>query len=512
MSALLIFLSLLVTFIVTSFLYVQSKYSYWKRKGVPYQTPIFPFGNLKNVFLQKEQFGEGLADIYKSTSEPFIGIYTALRPALLIRDPKIIKDMCIKNFHSFDHRILQANVEADPMADNLLLQKGEKWKRLRTQFTPAFSSGKLKGMFETIVACGKSLDKHIKSFAISGKSVEMRDVFARFATNVIASVAFGIEVDSIENPECEFRTYGQKIFQPSLKNTIRATTNVFIPKLSKLFGFRFVDKDIGDFMIETVRQNLEYREKNNVTRKDFFQLLMQLRNTGKILDDDDWSTKSTSNKKELTLIELAAQAVLFFGGGFESSSSTMSFCLYELAKNPETQQKAYEEIVDVLEKHDGKLTYDSVADMKFIESCIDESLRLHPPFPIATRNCSRNYQIPGTNVTIEEGTPIFFSTIGLQYDEKYYAEPNKFKPERYSSAQSINRSFDEMPNLVFGEGPRNCIAKRLGKLQSKIAIILLIEKFIFELDDQHKNTELTLDPRSIVLAPINGLNFKVSSR
>lgn len=53
---------------------------------------------------------------------------------------------------------------------------------------------------------------------------------------------------------------------------------------------------------------------------------------------------------------------------------------------------------------------------------------------------------------------------------------------------------------------------RLGKLQSKIAIVLLLHKFRFELDDQHKNTELKLNPRSIVLSPINGLNLKVYSR
>lgn len=140
-----------------------------------------------------------------------------------------------------------------------------------------------------------------------------------------------------------------------------------------------------------------------------------------------------------------------------------------------------------------------------------ESLRLHPPFPIVTRNCTRNYQIPDTDVIVEEGTPVYFSTIGLQYDDMYYDEPTKFKPERFNT-QSIHKNFEEMPYLVFGEGPRNCIGKRLGMLQTKIAIILLIQKFKFDLDDQHKNTELTLNPRSIVLAPIHGLNFKVSSR
>lgn len=141
MSALLIAVSLLATLIATAFLYVKSAFTHWKRKGVPFKEPIFPFGNFANSFLQKKQFGEVVADLYNETSEPFIGIYAGFQPGLLVRDPKLIKDICIKNFHSFDHRVFQVNVEADPMADNLLLQKGEKWKRMRTQFTPAFSSG-----------------------------------------------------------------------------------------------------------------------------------------------------------------------------------------------------------------------------------------------------------------------------------------------------------------------------------------------------------------------------------
>lgn len=176
-----------------------------------------------------------------------------------------------------------------------------------------FISGKLKGMFDTIVVCGNSLDKYIAKYADTGKSVEIRDVFARFATNVIASVAFGIEIDCIENPDNEFRKYGQKIFQPSFKNILRGNINVIVPKLSKLLGLRFVDKEIGDFMIDTVRQNLEYREQNNVTRKDFFQLLMQLRNTGQVNnEDDDWSAKANSNKKALSLEEIAAQGIYLF--------------------------------------------------------------------------------------------------------------------------------------------------------------------------------------------------------
>lgn len=137
-------------------------------------------------------------------------------------------------------------------------------------------------------------------------------------------------------------------------------------------------------------------------------------------------------------------------------------------------------------------------------------MRLYPPFAVASRVCSRNYKIPDTDVIIEKGTPIYFSATGLQYDEKYYDEPQNFKPERYSDQRTNN--FEELPNLVFGEGPRNCIGMRMAKLQSKLAIVMLLRKYKFELDDQHKNTEIKSDPKATALFPVNGLNFKVYKR
>lgn len=237
--------------------------------------------------------------------------------------------------------------------------------------TPAFTSEKLRGMFDVIVNCGKSLDKYVESFGNSDISIEISDVFARFTSNVISSIAFGIDIDCIENRNDEFRNYGSRFFKGNLKNVLRLNISLMTPKLAKFLQLRFVDKDVGDFMIDTVRQNLEYREKNNIFRKDFFQMMMQLRNMGKIQEDDDWTTKSVSNKNALTLEQIAAQSHLFFIGGYETSSTTMTFMMYALAKHPDIQQKAYEEIINVLEKHNEKMTYDSIADMKYVDQCLD---------------------------------------------------------------------------------------------------------------------------------------------
>lgn len=132
---------------------------------------------------------------------------------------------------------------------------------------------------------------------------------------------------------------------------------------------------------------------------------------------------------------------------------------------------------------------------------------MHPPLTSIQRTCSKEYKIPDSNIVIEKGTMVMFSATGLHYDPKYYDEPKKFKPERYSDTHKSDKSFIERPNLAFGDGPRNCLGMRMGKLQSKIGVVLLLQKFRFELADEHKNTELKFNPVSFVLVPINGINL-----
>ncbi len=171
-------------------------------------------------------------------------------------------------------------------------------------------------MFDAINGCGESLHNFVGQYANTTSTIEMREVAACYATNVISSVAFGLDVDCLVNPNSEFRKYGHMFFNASFKNIIRSNLAIMNPALAKFLRLRFTDKEVNDFFVETVRHNLEYREKNNISRKDFFQMLIQLRNTGKIEDDSgDWHTKSsTVNEKTLSLEQMAAQAFFFFIG------------------------------------------------------------------------------------------------------------------------------------------------------------------------------------------------------
>lgn len=352
------------------YLFAKYNYSYWDRKGFKtYPGVSYLFGHLKSVFLQQKNLCNVFQNIYRNTNEPFIGIYSSIKPILLIRDPDVVRNILVKDFSNFVDRGVYCDEKNDPLSGHLFSLSGEKWKNLRAKLTPAFTTGKLKTMFPIIAECGKAVQKFLDER--NGQSVDIRDLSARMTINVITSVAFGVDVDSINNPNTEFRKCGQKIFEQTLKNGIRVLLLFTAPKLLQYLPLKSVDQEVEDFICSVVQQNLEHREKNNVDRKDFFQCLVQLRNKGSVQLDDEWQTEIKTNANKMSVEEMAANVFLFFAAGYETSSSTMSFCLYELAKNPEIQKKVHDDIDRVLKRHNGEITYESVSEMKYLECCID---------------------------------------------------------------------------------------------------------------------------------------------
>lgn len=120
----------------------------------------------------------------------------------------------------------------------------------------------------------------------------------------------------------------------------------------------------------------------------------------------------------------------------------------------------------------------------------------------------KDYKIDGTNIVIQEGTSIIIPVAAIHRDPKYFPNPNEFQPERFDDEMVANKNFIEMPYIPFGDGPRICIGLRLAKLQIKIGLVLLLQKFHFELDEQHIDKELQIDPRSIAKLPIDGINLR----
>nr|AVL92852.1 CYP450 [Locusta migratoria] len=493
-------------------LIVKWFYGYWKRRGVPSLEPESVFGNFKDILLHRKNFGEGLQELYlRLDPHPYGGVFISLRPALLIRDPELIKSVLLKDFSHFQHRGFKVDEKHDPLSAHLFNLGGPRWRALRTKLTPTFTSGKMRLMFPLMDACAREMLDALRPLAGRREDVEIKEWNARFTTDVIGSCAFGIQCNSIRNPDSEFRKMGREVFN----SPIRALFNFVLVRTGYLLHIKLLSPESDRFFMGVVRETVDYRKKNGVTRNDFINLLLQLQEKGHVDPDHDSPDKGkkVSHSADIdfpfTDDLFAAQCFVFFIAGFETSSTTMSFCIHELAVNPDIQERLREEIDSVVAKHGGKLTYEAIQEMSYLDMVVSETLRKYPPVGNLGRVCTEPYTIPGTNLRIEKGTKVFVPVYGIHHDPKYYPDPENFDPERFTEEGKASRH--HFVYLPFGEGPRICIGMRFGLVQAKLGIASLVSKFVFSASSQTP-AKLKMDPNSAVTSSIGGIHVRIATR
>ncbi|XP_068081654.1 cytochrome P450 6B4-like [Anabrus simplex] len=195
--------------------------------------------------------------------------------------------------------------------------------------------------------------------------------------------------------------------------------------------------------------------------------------------------------------------------GFETTSTTMSFCLHELAVNPDIQRRLQEEIDSTLLEYGGKITYEAIQKMEYLDRVVSETLRKYPPVSILSRKCTLDYTIPGTNVRLDKGTRVIIPVFAIQRDSRYYSEPEQFDPERFTEENKAQRH--NCTYLPFGEGPRICIGMRFGLQQTKLGLVTLLSKFQFSACSKTDNPP-RLDPKALVTASISGAWLRINLR
>ncbi|XP_052564531.1 cytochrome P450 6A1-like [Culex pipiens pallens] len=452
--------------ITLAILFIKQRYNYWKVRGVPYLNPAFPTGNARGLGTRLN-LAEVLHSCYEQLKSrgggPFGGIFFFLGPQIVATDLDFVKTILVRDFSYFHDRSLYYNERDDPLAAHLFTIEGSRWRALRAKLTPTFTSGKMKMMFPIVRDVAGELEKCLGQELAMDSNVEMKDILARFTTDVIGNCAFGLECNSLKNPGAEFREMGRRVSTLPPFMMIKFFLAQQIKPVARALGVTIMERDVTDFFMSTVKEVVEYREKSKVQRDDFMNLLIELKNSAK-------------DSERLTLNEIAAQVFLFFFAGFDTSSTLMLFCLYELALNQDVQDKARQNVMGVLKQH-GTLSYEAVFDMKYLDKCISETLRMYPPAAVIFRTATKDYPVPGTDFTIEKGTPVNISVLGIHRDPELYPDPMKFDPERFNPDQVAKRH--PFAYLPFGEGPRLCIGMRFAQMQTRVGLATLLQNFRF---------------------------------
>nr|KAG5699953.1 hypothetical protein BaRGS_018252 [Batillaria attramentaria] len=400
-------------------------------------------------------------------------------PSLVVSDLDLVRDVLVKKFGLFPNRVTNQILNYKPWSENLLNLKDDQWKHVRSQLSPTFSAGKLKKMTLAIERVVKNLQSHVKSKAETGEEVELKKLCQSYAIDNIAGVAFGLQVDSLNDPDDLFKKQSTDL--TNFSNVLVSVIVMFpfmIPVLRK-FGITFPPQSANRFFTGVLDSALKERRLESKKHTDFLQLLVEAEREGEaqgpvdaeIDHGDQLTTSKQWTRKGLTQDEMYGNALIFLFAGNETLSTAMSFTLFCLTANPDCLAKAQAEVDAKLGKK--SVTYETAMELTYLDMCMNEAMRMYPPGFILDREAHEDTEIDGYHVT--KGMRIVIPVISIHRDPAIWPDPMTFDPERHTpEARATRHPYAFMP---FGLGPRNCIGMRLAQLEIRMAIATILQHF-----------------------------------
>ena len=470
-----------------------------------------------------------------------VGFYTGAQFNVVVADPDLAKLIQVKDFQYFTDKTPQMKYFQPSWKINgaLVNACGEKWKQVRGITTPAFSPAKLKAMTPIVDETVNSFLRVIEEKSNSGEELDIYELYHKLIAEVIINCAFGLRTDLQNESDNEFLRAAKDVLQsksnrivflifycfPELQSTIQLFRSIVHTVQGQLyigpFGvlwkmsadiIKIQKKNHGHRICDLLQAMLDSkfsREELSATREEKLATVYDR-------TSNQMATPSVNNLKNmdrstggigLTEDEIKANCILFFIAGYESSSTALAYVTHFLVNFPEVQNRLKEEINELFER-EGKLDYNTITGLQYMEWVFNEAMRLYPPVISATtRMCLSDYKYQG--MTIPKGAMVAMATHHLHRDPEYWSQPEVFDPMRFSPEnRSEIRPGSWQP---FGDGPRNCIGMRFAYLIMKLALAKLIFKYRLDKSPRTEIGTLSTKYKFVSMTPKNGVLVKVNS-
>jgi cytochrome P450 len=401
----------------------------------------------------------GPSDVY------FVNEPELIREVLVMQDRKFTKSRALKRA-----RVL--------LGEGLLTSEGSLHMRQRRLIQPAFHR-------ERLIEYSKVMVEYaLKTRArwTAGNTLDVAGEMMRLTLAVVSQTLFSADVEGEATEIGEALTGVLEMF-----NMLLMPFSEYVEKLPLPFVRRFerARKVLDDIIYGMIH---ERRASGNPDRGDLLSMLL-------LAQDEDGGGGMPD---ELVRDE----ALTLFLAGHETTANALTWTWYLLSQNPECEARFHAEVDDVLQ---GRTPgYDDLPNLRYTEEVLAESMRIFPPVWAIGRMASETVRL--NEVEIGPKSIVIVSPYVMHRNPKYYPEPERFDPERWTpEAKKARPQFSYFP---FGGGSRLCIGERFAWMEGVLILATVAQKWKLRLDPGQK-----VEPQPIItLRTKYGMRMSVESR
>jgi cytochrome P450 len=359
----------------------------------------------------------------------------------------------------------------------LLTSEGNFHRRQRRLAQPAFHKERIAGYATVMVEYAARARERWQE----GETLDIAQEMMRLTLAIVAKTLFDADVESEAAEIGKALTEVLKMFE-----TFSSPLTDILDKLPTAANRRVARA--RERLDETIYRIIEERRASNEDRGDLLSMLLMAQDEegGGGMSDD----------------QLRDELMTLFLAGHETTANALTWSWYLLSQNPDAEAKVHAEIDSVL---GGRLaTMDDMRRLEYTERALTESMRCYPPVWIMGRRSLGSYKVG--EYTIPAGSIVLLSQYAMHHDERYYPEPFKFDPERWTAeARAARPKYSYFP---FGGGPRLCIGEQFAWAEGILIIATLAQRW--KMSYAGKGA-VEMQP-SITLRPKNGMRMKLERR
>ncbi|CAG2113351.1 unnamed protein product [Medioppia subpectinata] len=487
--------------------YFTRNFGFFTKQGIRGPRPLPCIGNLWEMYFTSMPDLE--LQRYKKYGKIY-GLFEGNKPILRIGDPELVKQIMVKDFHVYQTRRPGSNAK-HPVADLIMSQsRDDEWRRMRTTATPSFSTAKLRRVCELM---NRSLDQFVdavRTKALPERVVDIKWWYACYSMDVIANCIFGATTQAYADPNDPMVVNGRAMFRPVYWRWL--ATMLFPTWLLNWLNIHSETNDKSiDYFCQFTRQLMRLKEREgtegNREFSDFINLLTKqnnmkrefdgsIGNEGKQqleVDESDgelnpldantpaankYRTTKQSTLRPMTEDEVIAQVFSSLTGGFEAGNNALAFCTLELALHPDIQERVYDEVVSVTgESGDGRIDYETLARMTYLDAVVSETQRFHSAALRPTRVAAMDHTLGDTGIHVRKGQTIELMAYAMHRSDEYWPRADRFDPERFMPEN--RHLINQYAYIPFGAGPRACIGQRFSLMMIKLGVARMVRQFKF---------------------------------